>query len=171
VRDGVIYLILRLKNLKIYVGQTRDVDQHINMHLSRSGSPCLAHDINEYGLHNLTSVIIQAGIKRQHILNMAEICLIRYFNSYSYMGYNLTCSGSRKKYESSDVRLRESASLSAAAPMRPLAKNRLNHLHIYDYGLVILSYMKTLVRLHEGCNFWYYLPALRRHLVSLNMIF
>jgi len=96
-RGGVIYLILCLKNLKVYVGQTRNFDQRIHVHFSESHRLCLAHDINEYGLHNFMSVIILAGIKRQDALDMAEMALIRHSDCMvpENMGYNLACGGSR----------------------------------------------------------------------------
>ena len=73
-KDGIIYVLVNCVNLKIYVGQTQNVDAHFREHFTGKGSSkALQYAIVKHGPEHFVGVILLAGIQDQTELDSAEI--------------------------------------------------------------------------------------------------
>lgn len=89
-KDGVIYAIINLVNLKIYVGQSNNFDQRIGDHLrGHGGAIYLTNAIIKHGREKFVSVILLAGIGQQEELDSTEIAVISHLNCLKPGGFNL----------------------------------------------------------------------------------
>lgn len=90
-----IYLLTNKINEKIYVGQSKDVNQRWRHHKAsvKNNRPTqiVHHAMIKYGLDNFVFEVI-AGCKTQEDINWAEEYFINYYDSINN-GYNLTNGG------------------------------------------------------------------------------
>jgi len=99
--DGIIYVILNRRNLKMYVGKTDNVDARFGEHFSgRGGTRVLQRAIAKYGPQNFVGMILLAGIQDQTELNSAEIAAIAHLDCLTTgeRGYNLQLGGEGGKH-------------------------------------------------------------------------
>lgn len=95
---GVIYKATNLINGKIYIGQTTNFIHRVYQHRSdsnniekRKGNSYFHNAMNQYGVDNFKFEIIE-DIENS-LLNEREQYWIKFYNSYSPNGYNLTLGG------------------------------------------------------------------------------
>jgi group I intron endonuclease len=94
-RDGIMYMLTNLVDLKIYVGQSKNFDARVRGHLDGyGGASYLTKAINAHGRKNFVSVILLAGIEQEE-LNLTEIALIKHFDCLAAgkKGYNIHIGG------------------------------------------------------------------------------
>ena len=99
--DGIIYMILNRRNLKVYVGKTDNVDVRFREHLSgNGGARVLQRAIAKDGPHNFVCVILLAGIQGQTELASAEIAAIEHLDCLTTgkRGYNIQLGGEGGKH-------------------------------------------------------------------------
>ena len=86
-----IYKITNLKNNKIYIGQSKDIQRRWNEHKydERHNSP-IHNAIKKYGIDNFQFEVIEECSLQE--LNEREKYWIEYYDSYNN-GYNLTLGG------------------------------------------------------------------------------
>ena len=117
--DGIIYVILNRRNLKVYVGKTDNVDVRFREHLSgNGGARVLQSAIKKYGRKMFVGVILLAGIQDQTELASAEIAAIEHLDCLTTgkRGYNIQLGGEGGKHAPETK-----AAMSAAAKLRHAA--------------------------------------------------
>ena len=94
-KDGIVYLVMCLKDLKVYVGQTNDVDRRLCEHLGGyGGAEGLANAIKKHHRNNFVCMILLAGLPNQEALDSAEIKVIAHLDCFIQKGgYNIKTGG------------------------------------------------------------------------------
>jgi len=92
-----VYLIHNIKNNKVYVGMTKDIKRRWLSHISNAkdnniNCQYIHKAMRKYGLENFVFSIIQI-LNNKNDCDNAEIYWIKFFNSKSKAGYNLTNGG------------------------------------------------------------------------------
>ena len=111
--DGVIYLLTNLANKKIYVGQTKNFDNRMRLHLGGNGRAIgVTNAIAKYGRENFMTVVLLAGIQQQEERDLVEIVTIKTLDCLAPggRGYNIH-PGGRGGEPSEETRKKISATL------------------------------------------------------------
>lgn len=91
-----IYKITNMVNGKCYIGKSLDVEKRIYQHKNNINSrPYLQNAISKYGIDNFTFEVIEDNLSKTEYGDR-EIYWIKYYNSMSPNGYNLTSGGENK---------------------------------------------------------------------------
>jgi group I intron endonuclease len=97
---GIIYCCTNLINNKKYIGQTKQKLQlRINTHLSVArtiNKTAICQALNKYGFDNFEWVVIDVAINQKE-LDYKETYWVKYYNTYSINGYNMTFGGQDEK--------------------------------------------------------------------------
>ncbi len=92
---GIIYKVTNKINQKVYIGQTtKKLSRRWSDHCSKKNKSCKAlhNSIQKYGKHNFTCEPILTCFNRDD-LNLFETYFIKYYKSFSKLGYNLSRGG------------------------------------------------------------------------------
>lgn len=107
----IIYIYKNKQNSKIYVGQTKNLDERKVQHkyeaLSRNTNYPLYNSIRKYGLDNFD--ILELESVEDNFIDSREEYWIQFFKSYDRdYGYNLELGGCKNKFLSKETRLKMS---------------------------------------------------------------
>ena len=92
-KTGVVYRIYHKASMKSYIGKSVRSIERINKHFNgNGGSPVLCRAIKKYGADAFRVEIIESDAPESWLSKM-EILHIRFFNSKTPNGYNLTDGG------------------------------------------------------------------------------
>ena len=94
-KDGIVYLVMCIHDLKVFIGQTDDVDRRLCEHLGGyGGAEGLANAIKKHHRNNFVCMILLAGLPKE-ALDSAEIAVIRHLDCLASSGYNIQPGGGR----------------------------------------------------------------------------
>ena len=92
-KTGVVYRIYHKASMKSYIGKSVEFDKRLRQHLgARSNTPALCNAIKKYGVDAFCVEILEFAAPEAW-LSKLEILHIRFFNSKTPNGYNLTDGG------------------------------------------------------------------------------
>lgn len=167
---GIVYKITNLIDGFSYIGQTtKSISHRVKQHLNpKNGSFRINHALNKYGLSNFKVEIIDFAINQKDLDNK-EIFHIKYFNTLSPNGYNLTTGGRFRSEFSEETKQKLSKMFSgnkSSSARSVVAINiKTGQLKRYDYQLEaekdgfiqanISACCRNITKKHKN-HFWVY---------------